>query len=117
MPQLNPDGSVSSCDMALYKDTKQELQCFIYGIWNADDKTISYDQDKITLLKSRNLINLPKCTKCPVKEYCAGGCAGRVAFQTGSIFDVIPDYCEATIYLANAIECGQNRIPDNESHP
>jgi uncharacterized protein len=117
MPQLNPDGSVSSCDMALYKDTKKELQDFIYGNWNANESNICYDEDKITILRSRNLANLPKCANCPAKEYCAGGCAGRVAFQTGSLFDVIPDYCKATIYLANAIPCGQNRIPDNASHP
>jgi uncharacterized protein len=117
VPQLNPDGSVSSCDMALYKDTKKELQCFIYGIWDKKKETICYDKDKLALLMSRNLDHLPKCNDCSIKEYCAGGCAGRVAFQTGSMFDVIPDYCKATRYLANEIECGTNKISDNESHP
>lgn len=110
MPQLNPDGSVSSCDMALYKDTKKELQCFLYGEWNAETGSIEYDQSKIKLLQSRNLENLPKCKQCEVKDYCAGGCAGRVAFQTGSMFDVIPEYCEAIKYLAKYIELGGEDI-------
>lgn len=115
MPQLNPDGSVSSCDMALYKDTMDSLQCFIYGNWNEKDKCIDYYMDRIDVLRSRNLDNLPKCQKCDIKEYCAGGCAGRVAFQTGSIFDVIPEYCAATRYLAKYIKCGTNTF--EHTHP
>ncbi len=110
MPQLNPDGSVSSCDMALYKDTKQELQCFIYGQWNSETKNIEYDMEKIIVLRNRVLENLPKCLDCEVKEFCAGGCAGRVAFQTGSMYDIIPEYCEATRYLAKHIELGSGNI-------
>ena len=115
VPQLNPDGSVSSCDMALYKDTKEELQCFIYGEWNPVTQEIEYDMDKINGLKRRKTENLPKCVNCEIKDYCAGGCAGRIAFQTGSMFDVIPEYCEATKYLAKHIELGKGCI--HFTHP
>jgi radical SAM protein with 4Fe4S-binding SPASM domain len=106
MPQLNPDGSVSSCDMALYQDTKDELQCFLYGSWNPAVGQIQYDHHKIEKLSSRKLGNLPKCDACEIKKFCAGGCAGRVAFETGDLFGVIPEYCVATKYLARNMKLG-----------
>jgi uncharacterized protein len=108
MPQLNPDGSVSSCDMALYRDTKKELQCFIYGSWDEKTGKIVYDIAKIRHLHDRRLYNLPKCKNCEVGIYCAGGCAGRVAYQTGNIYDVIPEYCAATKFLARHMDLGRN---------
>jgi uncharacterized protein len=106
MPQLNPDGSVSSCDMALYGDTKAELDCFLYGRWDAEQQEIVYDGDKIVRLQRRDLDGLAACQDCAVREYCAGGCAGRTAFQTGDIFTPIPEYCAATRYLARHMELG-----------
>jgi radical SAM protein with 4Fe4S-binding SPASM domain len=115
MPQLNPDGSVSSCDMALYGDTMNNLQCFVYGHWISERKNIIYDRTKIDFLRSRKLGNLPKCDDCDIRMYCAGGCAGRVAYQTGNIFDTIPEYCAATIYLAKNMELGRGLI--KYTHP
>jgi uncharacterized protein len=110
MPQLNPDTSVSSCDMALYCDTKKELQCFLYGAWDNDEKTIRYDSKKIHHLQNRNIDKLPKCKNCEIKRFCAGGCAGRVAYQTGSIYKVIPEYCLATKFLAERMPLGDKRF-------
>jgi len=110
MPQLNPDGSVSSCDMALYRDSMDALQFFVYGNWFQANRMIMYDMDKIKALQSRTTENLPKCRDCPVLNYCAGGCAGRVAYQTGSLFDIIPEYCKATRYLATRIPLGKNVV-------
>ena len=115
MPQLNPDGSVSSCDMALYSDTKKELSCFVYGRWDSESGTISYDMEKIRFLQNRRLDLLPKCKDCDIGKYCAGGCAGRVAYQTGNIYDVIPEYCAATKYLASYIKVGEQSLI--HSHP
>ena len=110
MPQLNPDGTVSSCDMALYEDTKPELRCFLYGKWNDKLKTIEYDYKKISHLASRILPNLPVCRDCEIGEYCAGGCAGRIAFQTGDIYGVITSVCDATKYMAKHIALGRRKI-------
>jgi radical SAM protein with 4Fe4S-binding SPASM domain len=115
MPQLNPDGSVSSCDMALYFDTKRELQSFLYGAWNQQQRLIEYDMDKIAHLKNRRIENLPKCQNCDIKSYCAGGCAGRIAYQTGNIYDTINEFCAATRYLANKIPLGRKLVA--HSHP
>lgn len=107
MPQLNPDGSVSSCDMALYQDTKAELACFLYGRWDSRRGEIVYDLDKIATLQRRSLDDgLTVCRDCSVAEYCAGGCAGRTAYQTGDMFQPIPIYCAATRFLAKHMELG-----------
>lgn len=103
MPQLNPDGSVSSCDMALYQNVSKELDCFIYGKWEPGSGTIQYDHTKIDYLRSRKNCNLVLCQGCDIIENCAGGCAGRIAYEKGSIFEVIPEYCAATKYLARHI--------------
>ena len=109
-PQLNPDGSVSSCDMALYYDTKEELQCFIYGTWRKKRQKIKYYLEKIEYLSNRKLANIPVCKDCKIGPYCAGSCAGRVAYQTGSIYKIIPEYCMATKYLASKIPLGQGKM-------
>ena len=110
MPQLNPDGSVSSCDMAMYRDVMAALQCFVYGEWDADRGVINYDMDKINYLLNRRVENLPKCANCSIRQYCAGGCAGRVAYQTGDAYGIIPENCAATKYLAAHMKLGQNVI-------
>lgn len=115
MPQLNPGGSVSSCDMALYKDSMDALQFFVYGFWSKGNQFIMYDSEKIATLQSRTTDNLPKCKDCVALNYCAGGCAGRVAYQTGSLFDVIPEYCRATRFLATRIPLNKRVV--EYTHP
>lgn len=115
MPQLNPDGSVSSCDMAMYRDTKTELKDFLYGDWNPETKTINYYPEKIVKLQSHRPCNIPKCAACPIKEYCAGGCLGRIAYQTGDINTVLPEICGATYYMAKHIPLGTGRY--TQTHP
>ena len=115
MPQLNPDGSVSSCDMAMYRDTKEELKVFLYGEWDAEAKVIRYDPNKIKRLQQHRLCNLPKCAKCPIKEFCAGGCVGRITYQTGDIDSVLPELCSATIYMAKQLPLGEKRYA--QTHP
>lgn len=109
MPQLNPDGSVSGCDLAMYADIKSGLQCFIYGRWDESTMRIHYDIEKMKFLANRTLVNLPYCRDCEIGEYCAGGCAGRVAFQIGDIYGIIPTICNATKYMAKYIDLGQKK--------
>lgn len=110
MPQLNVDGLVSSCDMVLYRDTKEELKPFLYGEWDTNNKKIIYDIGKINYLKERNLDNLGKCKNCEVASYCAGGCLGGVAYEKGDMYNIIETDCEAIKYLAKNIPLGQNKI-------
>lgn len=115
MPQLNPDGSVSSCDMAMYRDTKKELQDFLYGEWNEATGRIDYFVEKIDKLRSRKLCNLERCKNCKYGAYCAGGCVGRIAFDTGDIFGYLPDVCAATHYMAKRIPLGLKQY--TATHP
>jgi radical SAM protein with 4Fe4S-binding SPASM domain len=110
MPQLNPDDSVSSCDLALYLDAPIELQCFLYGKWNALEEKIEYNFKKIHHLQSRRIENLSKCKDCGIRENCAGGCAGRIAYETGDIYNVIPEYCAATKFLARNMELNEGVV-------
>jgi len=115
MPQLNPDGSVSSCDMALYLDVKEQLQCFVYGCWDATSGIIKYDKQKISYLRNRTLENLPACRNCDLGPYCAGGCAGRIAYETGDPYQIVPEFCAAVRFLAQHIPTGRNVV--RHTHP
>ena len=110
MPQLNPDGSVSSCDMAFYENAPAELQCFIYGKWDETSNSIIYDEKKINYLKGRTLENLTMCSNCQLSEHCAGGCAGRVAMETGSPYNTIAEYCDAIRYIASYVPTGREKL-------
>lgn len=113
MPQLNVDGSVASCDLVLYRDTKEEMKPFIYGEWN--HKRIIYDMEKINYLRGRDLKNLVKCKNCEAAQFCAGGCLGGIAYEKGNIYDIIETDCEAIKYLAKNIPLGQKKI--SFTHP
>ncbi len=115
MPQLNVDGSVSSCDMVLYRDTKEEIKPFLYGEWDSNSGKITYDMDKINYLRERKLENLPKCKNCEVSLFCAGGCLGGVAYEKGNIYDIIETDCEAIKYLAKNISLGERKLAN--THP
>lgn len=115
MPQCNPDGSVGSCDMALYINAPNALQCFLYGRWDAQKRSIIYDISKIKYLRARNIENLPVCKHCEIKEYCAGGCAGRIAYETGDPYGIVPEYCDATKTLANYMRLNEQTV--TYSHP
>jgi radical SAM protein with 4Fe4S-binding SPASM domain len=115
MPQLNPDGSVSSCDMALYRDTKKELAVFLYGEWDNENRRIVYDSDKINKLQNRKLCNLDKCKQCKYGAYCAGGCAGRIVYETGDLYGHLPEVCAATHYMASRLPLGLHQY--TATHP
>ena len=110
MPQLNPDGSVSSCDMAMYSDVSDALKVFIYGKWLPDEHAIKYDYNKILSLQNNNLKKLPECQTCVIGEYCAGGCIGRTVYQTGTLGNIIPQVCDATRYMAKHIKTGSKKL-------
>jgi radical SAM protein with 4Fe4S-binding SPASM domain len=107
-PHLTFDGFVSACDMAFHGDTP--LQDFIYGKWDPESRRIIYFKDKIRKLRSRSLENMPEeCSKCEASCNCAGGCLGEAYFETGSIFGIRPDHCEAVRYLAKHLPRNQGR--------
>lgn len=101
-PHLTPDGYVSACDRATHGKTS--LQEFIYGKYVPSEGKIIYDETKIKALQSRSIYNMPECQDCKIKFRCAGSCLGTCAQFKGSMFKVIPEYCEAIRYIFENID-------------
>lgn len=98
-PHLTIDGYVSCCDIGLWGDTIH--QDLIYGQYHKESDTIEYSEDRIANLRRRSADNIPHCQDCIAKYNCAGGCLGRTAHQSGSIWGQRKDYCQAVQYLAD----------------
>ena len=96
-PHLTPDGYVSACDRATYGETP--LQEFIYGKYDVGTGKIEYYRDKIEALQRRDVYNMEECKDCKIKFRCAGSCLGTCAQLSGSMFKVVPEYCEAIRYM------------------
>lgn len=100
-PHLTLDGFVSCCDIGLWGDTPyQEL---IYGVYHPSDGSIEYYPDRIKTLRSRSARNLSHCADCIARFNCAGGCLGRTAHDTGTIWGQRTSFCQAVRYLASRL--------------
>jgi len=98
-PHLLPDGYVSCCDMAT-SGSDQKMSDLVYGKYEANSDTIIYDQNKIKQIQNRTAQNMPFCHGCEVLYNCAGACLGEALNETGSIFGIKPQVCDAIKYLA-----------------
>ena len=96
-PHLTTDGYVSCCDLAFLGHILPQL---IYGKFDPDTGTITYDQKKIAAIRSRKASNLAECQGCPVLYHCAGACLGEGVNETGRLLGVKKDYCKAIRFLA-----------------
>lgn len=101
-PHLTSDGYVSACDRATYGKTT--LQEFIYGKYEPSKGKIIYNEQKIRVLQSRSVYNMLECQDCKIKFRCAGSCLGTCTQIKGSMFKVIPEYCEAIRYMFENID-------------
>ena len=101
MPHLTTDGFVSACDLALFGNLKENdrMYPFIYGRWNKENHKIEFDYDKIKLLQSRKVENMPACQGCIAQKHCAGWCLGEILNETGTLFGQKPGLCEGIRYL------------------
>jgi radical SAM protein with 4Fe4S-binding SPASM domain len=82
-PHLTPDGYVSACDLVVYGENAYHMDCFIYGKWNG--KKFDYDENKIKILRDRNIVNIKHCKDCEAKLHCGGQCLGEVMNETGKL--------------------------------
>jgi len=101
MPQLTPDGYVSSCDLAYSGNT--QLSEFIFGKFNKKKKEIVYYPEKIAKIRQRNVKFMKECQECEIRQNCGGGCTGLAYYATGNFLGVVKEFCEATRYLARHI--------------
>lgn len=98
VPHLTIDGYVSCCDDGQWGDSLP--QDLIFGKYDPENKKITYFSDRIETLRRRHADNLVHCQDCIAKYNCAGGCLGRTAYQSGSMWGQRLDFCKAVRYLA-----------------
>lgn len=114
-PHLTTDGYISACDMAMFGNNDDHMSVFIYGKWDAERKTISYDQEKIDILRSRTIHNMPGCGDCNARKNCAGFCLGEVTNESRDLFGKKDQTCKTIQYLAKHMDI--NKGAYEYTHP
>ena len=96
-PHLTTDGYVSACDLVVYGENPNHMDCFIVGKWNDQDKKFDYDPYKHNIIKlqNRNIENIEHCKNCSVNLHCGGHCLGEVQNETGKLDGQKPHTCKA----------------------
>lgn len=115
VPHLTTDGYISACDMALFGEDKNHMSIFIYGRWDKNNNKIIYDQNKISMLRSRSADNMPGCKNCSAKNNCAGYCLGEVTNETGNMFGKKTKVCDPIRFLLKNLTPEQCKY--EYSHP
>lgn len=104
MPHLTMDGYLSACEMATYGEDAGKMDAMIYAQYDAKNDKIIYDENKLKILKSRTLQNMPlECRSCAAGEHCAGFCLGETLNENGSLFRVKTRVCRALRYIYGEI--------------
>lgn len=104
-PHLTEDGQVSCCSMA-YSSRQKGCDELFYGSYDAHSGEIVYDEAKIRHVQRRRVHNLEHCEDCELRYYCAGACMGETLRETGSIFGVRREVCDAVRFLAQHMPVG-----------
>jgi len=99
MPHLTMDCYVSACEMCTNGKNAGKMDAFIYGKYDKENNRIVYYPERIEVLQSRTLSNLPDCQDCIAKEHCAGFCLGETLNENGSLFDIKKVVCEPLRYI------------------
>lgn len=107
-PHLTTDGYVTCCDMA---HNGKVFPVMVYGKYNSKNKKITYYKNKIKVIQSRRVDNLDECKNCDIKYNCAGGCLGEALNETGTIFSIKKENCEAIKFLAKHIPLNKKPYP------
>ena len=107
-PHLTTDGYVTCCDMAY---NGKVFPTMVYGKYNSKTKKIIYDKNKINVIQSRRVDNLIECKDCDIKHNCAGGCLGEALNETGTIFGIKRENCEAIKFLAKRLPLNKKPLP------
>lgn len=95
VPHLTTDSYLSACDMALYGNRKDHMNELIYGYWNPNTKSISYDLEKLDKIQRRVVTNLEHCNKCIANKNCGGYCLGETLNETKNLYGHKKYICKA----------------------
>ena len=109
-PHLTIDGSVTACDMASDR-CNSRMSALMYGEYDKKSDRITYDKEKIDVIKSRTASNMSRCKGCRMLKNCAGACLGEALNETGSMFGIKPEVCEAIKYLGERMPLNKGLYP------
>ena len=97
VPHATTDGFITSCDMAMFREPdgsqSSHLNSLLFGAWDSEKQMINYDQEKIDILRKRNVEEMDHCRNCDAKFGCGGYCLGEVTNETGTMHGVLPHKC------------------------
>lgn len=103
VPHFTTDGYVSACDLVTLGKDAGHMDCFVYGKWDDKKHKFVFDQEKIKMLRLRNIDNMEHCRNCSVREHCGGYCLGEIQNETGTLFGQKPHTCKAIKKIAEKI--------------
>jgi len=104
VPYLTVDGYISACKLAAYGKNAGKMDSMIYAQYDSKNDKIVYDAEKLKVLRSRTLQNMPtQCGICAVSKHCAGYCPGETLNENGGFFRVKTNVCMALRYLYGEI--------------
>lgn len=99
---ITPDEHVTTCLEACRSDEKIN-QPFLIGNYDKLLKRFIFDDEKIAMLSSRLVTNMPGCADCFCKFSCSGDCLIKVLKSTGNMFDISGnERCEINKSLTNS---------------
>ncbi|MBS3079296.1 radical SAM protein [Candidatus Pacearchaeota archaeon] len=83
---VNPNGNVITCPETS-RETDPDFSMFHIGSYDSSTQSFRFHQDKIRLLKSRTIDNIPHCSNCFAKYNCSGDCPAKSYSQSRNLFD------------------------------
>lgn len=95
VPHFTTDGYISACDLVTFGKQAHHMDCFVYGKWDETSGKFEIDKNKVSILQSRTIENMPHCKTCSANEHCGGYCLGEVMNETGNLFGQKKDTCKA----------------------
>jgi uncharacterized protein len=104
VPYLTVDGYLSACKLAAYGKNAGKMDSMIFARYDSEKDKIIHDAEKLKILRSRTLQNLPtQCGICAAGKHCAGYCPGETLNENGGLFRVKTNICKAIRYLYGEI--------------
>ncbi|MCL2283171.1 MAG: radical SAM protein [Fibromonadales bacterium] len=104
MPYLTVDGYFSACKLVSYGKNAEKMDSLIYAQYDAVEDKITYDVEKIKMLRNRTLNNMPsECGVCVASKHCAGYCMAEAQQEMGKLLSVKSNVCKAMRYLQSEI--------------
>lgn len=119
VPHATTDGYVTACDMAMFCEDPESrgfhMNALLYGKWDPETKTVSYNEEKIKEIRDRNCEKMAACIHCRARLHCGGYCLGEVTNETGEMAGHLEHKCQVVRTLFDRMNTRQRKY--RYSHP